>query len=240
MTQSKKNRYMIRRLALCCLLALITLMSAGAHASQDRVVTARIDPEDSLEAYITIQNCTVYIEPTDNDMADLKYDTGALRLEQAVQQGTHRITIRSVSGKRMGYEAAATLYLPRDAYQYVFVDVQNGETMVMKSIGASFDIKGDQADISLQYDEELANAYYLRLVQSRCTFAMDEKATNYAIAAQVNGGNIAVPMGGMPAYKAASGKIGEYNYSAGNGASLITADVGEGSTLGFVFVRKAD
>lgn len=222
-------------------LSLALFASSAFAAGENRVFTARIDPEESVEVYITIKDCAVYIEPTDEKMIDLKYDTGALRLEQSIAQGTQKITISSISGKRVGYEAAATLYLPQNSgFSYVFVDVQNGETMLMKGIGASFDISGNGADISIQYTPDAAHPYNMRLAQSRCTFAIDENATDYKITAQVNGGNITVPMDGMPAYKATSGKVGEYNFSKGTGAASITADVGDASVLSFAFVRRGN
>lgn len=224
-------------LALC-----LALFAANAFAAgENRIVTARINPEESVEVYITIQDCTVYIEPTDEKMIDLKYDTGALCFEQSIARGTQMITVSSISGMRMGYDAAATLYLPGDSnFSYVFVDVQNGEAMVMKGIGASFDISGNNADISVQYTPNDAHQYNMRFTKSRCTFVIDESATDYSITAQVNGGDITVPVNGMPEYKATSGKVGEYNFSKGTGAAGITADVGDGSTLAFGFVRKAD
>lgn len=237
MMQSNMSKK-VWRPGLCCLLVLaMAIMGSVANAGESRIATAWIDPEGSVEVYVTIKDCTVYIEPTD-DSTDLMYDTGALRFEESIERGTLMITISSIDGKRMGAEVAATLYLPRGAYEYVFLDVQNGETMVSNDVGSSFDITGDGADIGVQYPTGTTHQYHMRLTSSMCTFAINENATDYAIKAQVNGGSITVPMNDMPAYQATSGTVGEYNYSKGNGTASITADVGESSTLRFVSVRK--
>jgi hypothetical protein len=201
-----------------------------------KITTTTADPKDSVQAYATIKNCTVNIVPTDGRMVELTYDAGVLRFEQSMTRGVHMLTVESISGKRTGDNAAATLYIPRALFHAVFVDVQNGEASIAGGLDSYISINGVDARFSVDFPS--GNTYNYQIVgltNSLCVLGISENATNYAINVErISGRSSLVPAIGMPAY---SPNGSTYGYTNGNGSTKISVDALNSSNLEFVFVR---
>lgn len=237
MTQRTMSKTLARMLALCLMLTLaLSMMASGAYAANDRTAKARIPTEDALHFDIRLTNCTVSIEPTDEKYAECWFDTGALKIQQEIKGQTVAISLTSISGKQMGYDAMATLYLPREGFNSLSLLTRNADVMLMEGIRYMQSISLDKSQASIQYTDVADNAYILDMNDSTCTFAFPETATGYKIKATVEKGQITVPAGGMPEYKGG----GTYEYISGTASTVITAMLKGGSNLNFAFIRKAD
>lgn len=240
MTQTNMNtikRAGVRTFVLWCLICVVTLLAGTvAYAGENRIVKARLSADDGKYINVQVNNCTVTIEPTDETYLECWYDTGALRFTQEVRGETQQIVLSSISGKMMGYDAAATIYLPRKAYNALMLEGRNAEIMVMKGFEGNQDYTLDNSRISVQFTQGLGNAYIIRLTSSTCDFAIPDTASNYAIDATVNSGRISVPAGSMPEYKSGS----SYKYTNGDGGTVITVDLTKSSDMNFYYTRTAN
>lgn len=238
MTQSTMNKAKTRMLALCGILLLtLALMSGSAYATNDRVVTARSDYEGSATLVLVVENCIVNVEPSDDAALDVKFDSGALRMEQENDNGIMRLRVYSLSGMRMGYDAAATVYVPKAAFERFALECHNGDAMLMSGIQSNIEVSGyDDARVSLQYPAGNTASYSVRLLKSTCDFVMDGNAVDYAIDVKVTGprGQLRVPAGAMPDYTGGSA----YKYTNGTGAAVITGEILSDSSLNFGLALK--
>lgn len=233
MTLRIQNKATTRIVALLALLViLLTGITGSAYATED--VIARLDPETSKYLRIEAKNCTVYIEPTDDDRPECHFNTSAIKFAQSNDGDIQYIEVSGISGKKMDTEAVATVYIPRTGFEYLYVDVENCEVMLMRGIQYNHDIALRGSRLGMQYTSGTNSAYYLRLMDnSWCDFAIPENATGYGINATVEKGQLNVPVGGMPEYKGG----GSYTYTAGTASSKIIVDVKQRSNMNFQFAR---
>lgn len=208
----------------------------GSSVNSSKLITITADPKDSVQAYVTIKNCTLNIVPTDGRMVECTYDTSVLRFEQSIARGVHMLTVESISGKRIGDNATAMLRIPRALYNAVFADVRNGEASIAGGIESHMDISGTDARVSVYYPADNTYSYLMRFTNSTCVFGISESASDYAISIQrVKDSSITVP-NGMPSNIGNGSDVG-YEYVRGNGSTQITVDALDNSVLEFAFVR---
>lgn len=238
MAQHSTHRPTRGRLA-CLLLVLLLLCAAAAGAQGANAVSVSVDPQDSVEAYIFINNCAVTVEPTDERMVICKYDAGALRFQQEIQRGTHILTIESISGTYEGYEPSATIYIPRDFYHHLYVDCTNGYALVMQGIQCGHTVHGIGGQVDIQYTEGPDIWYEIGLLdRSQCTLVIREEATDYALHVELfDQSQLSVPVGGMPDFTPSGGDMDVYDYQAGDGSRRISAIAREHSSLRVGFSR---
>lgn len=226
-----------------CLLTTLALLSSASYADEGGEITATLDVGDNVMLYVYIRNCTVYIEPSDGDVIECKYDAGVVGMDYEAARGTQILTLESVTGQRIGYETAATLYVPRDAYMSLEVDSTNSDCMVMKGIKCNHVIyAGDASHISVQYPKEHGEVYYYIGIMGGSTvdLALSEGATDFTFSAELHDSSLNIPVGVMPAYGRPYDGSGEYNFFSGNGQAKIDVIAREGSTLSVLLVRQAD
>lgn len=235
-THTTEKTRRIQVAAICCLLAMLTsiLFSTVAYAGESRALVARLDPEGSTTLRVEARNCTLYIEPAEDDRPECHFNSGTIRFEQSNEGGIQTMTVSGISGKKMDTDAVATVYIPRSGFDYLYVEADSADVMLTRGIQYNHDIALRGSRLGMQYTSGTDNAYYLRLLdRSWCDFVIPENATGYGIQTTVVKGQLSVPVDGMPEYTGG----GSYTYTAGTASSKIIVDVKDSSNMRFFFAR---
>ncbi len=195
-------------------------------------VTETIDPGDSLEAYITASNCSVTLIPTDSDVVTCQYNANAIVFTNEIARGTQMLTFES-RGQTTS-SAAVMLYIPRNVYYQIYLDVNNGEGSVAGGFGCYRIVNGNNARFSLTLAAEELYGYSIGLTNSECIMGISEVAQNYSIMVDRIANSTIGAAYDMPAYQAGAAS---YSYTKGNGGAQIKATGIRNSNLEFIYVR---
>lgn len=220
--------------ALCGILLALVLCATTAYAENPRAATVRLGHDGHSALLIRVENCTVFVEPSDGEKVDCTFDSGALRIAHGKDGEAYQLGIQSLSGRRMGFEAAATISVPSGAFEHVTIETNNAEVMLSHGLDCAHTIDAVDSRIGIQHTNGGTRPYAIQLRRSMCDFVIDEHATDYAVEVRMAGGLLSVPAGGMPAPVKGSA----YNYTTGKGISKITVDNLTGSYMNFVFARR--
>lgn len=195
-------------------------------------VMETIDPGDSLEAYITASNCSVTLIPTDSDVVTCQYNANAIVFTNEIARGTQMLTF----GNRGQTTASDTvmLYIPRDVYYQIYLDVNNGEGSVAGGFGCYRIVNGNNARFSLTLAAEELCGYSIGLTNSECVMGISEVAQNYSIMVNRISNSTIHAAYDMPAYQTGAAS---YSYTKGSGGAQIKATGIRNSNLEFIYVR---
>ena len=228
------------RLALCLILLMTTLTGTVAFAGENRTAKVRMAPEDCKYFEVQVNNCTLMIEPADDTQPEVHFDTGALRIQQSVNGETLCLTIESHTGKVMGFDAAATLYVPRSLFNALMMKTLNGELMLMGGIASMQDITADNSRVSVQYTGS-AKGYSMSLSASTCDFSVPDTATDYRIIMNTHkgaGGNYSLP--GDETWLIRTDGRHQYPMRGGEGEGNVSVDLMNNSNFNVRFSRTAN
>ena len=198
-------------------------------------VTQKVDPQDSLDAYVIASNCCVNLIPTDDSFVTCQYDAGALSFTHSIARGTHMLTLEGKGSSSASESAAATLYIPKSFYHQIYLHVKHGEGSVAGGFECYSIVHGDNARFSLTLASDSVYGYTIGLIHSDCVMGISEVAENYAISVErISNSTISVPTYSMPPYQPGDSS---YFYTTGTGAAQIKVDSVQNSNLSIAFVR---
>ena len=204
--------------------------TGSTTASQN--VTVNVDTEGSLDAYVTASNCAVYLVPTNETTVSCQYDASVLRFTHDIQRGTQQLTLERINTS--GANDAATLYIPSDAYDQIYLHVEDGRGSIAGGFNNSFIVYGYGARFSLTFAEGNTYPYNISLMDSTCVVGIDENASNYSISVeQIDNSSIETLLYDMPPYQNGAST---YSHTNGTGATQIKVPSLRNSTPTFTAV----
>ncbi len=204
-------------------------------SSNSHRVTERIETQDSLEAHVMASDCYVALIPTEDRFVRCEYDASQLRFSHKIERGAHILSLERTSAFSASAKPTATLYLPKDSYHQIYLDVRNGEGSVAGGFQCYSMIYGTNARLSLTLAANNAYGYNIGLTNSACVMGVSESAENFSITAEnIVNSSIAVPTYSMPSYPSGAAF---YEYTKGTGATPINVTGLRNSDLEFIYVR---
>lgn len=205
----------------------------GQGVGTPQWVTETVDPQGSLDAFITAVGCTIHVVSTSERMITCQYDANDLRFTHNITRGTQIINIER-RNEKASYNSVVTLYVPENVYHQIYLDVQNGVGSIAGDFQCYRVVYGNQAQLSLEMAADSQQGYLLSLIDSQCVFGIGEMAQNYTIMVEGIAESSLVLPRDWPAYQLGAGK---YIYTSGLGTAQIKVQSLQKSYLEFAFVR---
>lgn len=198
-------------------------------------VTERIETQDSLEAHVMASDCYAVLIPTDDRFVRCEYDASQLRFSHRIERGAHILSLERASAFSASAKSTATLYLPKDFYHQIYLDVRNGEGSVAGGFQCYSMIYGTNARLSLTLAANNTFGYNIGITNCVCILGVSEAAENFSISVEnIVNSSITVPTSGMPSYRSGAAS---YAYTKGTGATPINVTGLRNSNLEFIYVR---
>lgn len=219
--------------------AYVTLQSGeesaqkGMAGGTSQWVTETVDPQESLEAFITAVGCTIHVVPTSDRMVTCYYDANALHFSHDIARGAQIFHIERKE-KASSKDSIVTMEIPEGVYHQIYLDVQEGTGSMAGDFQCYRVVYGKHAQLSLGMPATSQRGYLLSLIDSQCVFGIGETTQNYAIKIEgITQSSLVLPRD-WPSYQ-----VGAEIYSYANGSGTVQVNVQglQNSNLEFAFVR---